>query len=69
MLFRSMAKSQAFGDKVRGKVRTNKKMVKFILPMKGKAGVGLRFKEGFLDVPADKDHADYVVEKMSDLLR
>jgi hypothetical protein len=64
-----MAKAQAFGDKVKGKIRTDKKMVKFILPMKGKSGTGVRFKEGLLDVPAEKDHADYIAEKMSDLLR
>ena len=64
-----MAKAQAFGDKVKGKIRTDKKMVKFVLPLKGKAGSGLRFKEGLLVVPEDKDHADYVAEKMSDLLQ
>lgn len=64
-----MAKAQAFGDKVKGKIRTDKKMVKFILPMKGKSGSGLRFKEGLLVVPAEKDYAEFVAEKMSDLLQ
>lgn len=64
-----MAKAQAFGDKVKGKIRTDKKMVKFILPIKGKSGSGVQFKEGLLVVPTDVDHADYVTEKMSDLLK
>ena len=36
-----MAKAQAFGDKVRGKVRTHKKMVRYILPMKKDIRTGI----------------------------
>ena len=50
-----MAKAQAFGDKVRGKIRTNKKMVRYILPLKNNKNA-LRFREGMLAVPEDKEH-------------
>ena len=63
-----MAKAQAFGDKVRGKVRTHKKMVRYILPMK-KDKNALRFKEGMLAVPEERDHADYIAEHMDDLTK
>jgi len=63
-----MAKAQAFGDKVRGKVRTHKKMVRYILPMK-KDKNGLRFKEGMLAVPEEREHADYIAEHMDDLTK
>ena len=63
-----MAKAQAFGDKVRGKVRTHKKMVRYILPMK-KDKNALRFKEGMLSVPEERDHADYISEHMDDLTK
>lgn len=63
-----MAKAQAFGDKVRGKVRTHKKMVRYILPMK-KNNNSLRFKEGMLAVPEERDHADYITEHLDDLTK
>jgi len=64
-----MAKAQAFGDKVRGKVRTHKKMVRYILPMKKEKGTSLRFREGMLAVPEDKEHGDFVVEQMDSLIK
>jgi len=64
-----MAKAQAFGDKVKGKIRTHKKMVRYILPMKKAQGEGLRFKEGMLAVPEDKDHADYIQENLDNLTK
>jgi hypothetical protein len=63
-----MAKAQAFGDKVRGKVRTHKKMVRYILPMK-KDNNSLRFKEGMLSVPEEREHSDYIAEHMDDLTK
>ena len=63
-----MAKAQAFGDKVRGKIRTHKKMVRYILPLK-KDNNSLRFKEGMLAVPEDKEHADYITEQMDSLIK
>ncbi len=64
-----MAKAQAFGDKVRGKVRTHKKMVRFILPIKKKNSTSLRFREGMLAVPEDKEHAAYINEQMDSLIK
>jgi len=64
-----MAKAQAFGDKVKGKIRTHKKMVRYILPMKKDESEGLRFREGMLAVPEDKDHADYIKERMDELTK
>ncbi len=63
-----MAKAQKFGDKVRGKVRTHKKMVRYILPIK-KDKNALRFREGMLAVPDDKEHADYINEQMESLIK
>jgi len=63
-----MAKAQAFGDKVRGKIRTHKKMVRYILPLK-KDNNALRFKEGMLAVPEDRDHSDYITEQMDSLIK
>ncbi len=63
-----MAKAQAFGDKVRGKIRTHKKMVRYILPMKKDINT-IRFREGMLAVPEDKEHADYVNEQMESLIK
>ncbi len=63
-----MAKAQAFGDKVRGKIRTNKKMVRYILPLK-KDKNALRFREGMLAVPEGKEHADYINEQMESLIK
>ncbi len=63
-----MAKAQAFGDKVKGKIKTHKKMVKYILPIMKKDGTGIRFKEGMLSVPESKDYAEYVKEKLPELL-
>ncbi len=63
-----MAKAQAFGDKVRGKIRTHKKMVRYILPLK-KGSSSLRFREGMLTVPEDKEHGDYVTEQMESLIK
>lgn len=64
-----MAKAQAFGDKVRGKVRTHKKMVRYILPLKKDKGNSLRFREGMLSVPEEKEHADYITENMESLIK
>ncbi|NQV30511.1 MAG: hypothetical protein HQ508_06460 [Candidatus Marinimicrobia bacterium] len=64
-----MAKAQAFGDKVRGKIRTHKKMVRYILPLKKGKSTAIRFREGMLAVPEDKEHADYVVEQMDSLIK
>jgi len=64
-----MAKAQAFGDKVRGKVRTHKKMVRYILPVKNAKNNSLRFKEGMLAIPDDRDHADYITEQMDSLTK
>jgi len=64
-----MAKAQAFGDKVRGKVRTHKKMVRYILPLKKDKGTSLRFREGMLSVPEEKEHADYITENMESLIK
>ena len=63
-----MAKAQAFGDKVRGKIRTNKKMVRYILPLKNNKNA-LRFREGMLAVPEDEEHADYINEQMESLIK
>jgi len=63
-----MAKAQKFGDKVRGKIRTHKKMVRYILPLK-KGNNALRFREGMLAVPEDKEHADYINEQMESLIK
>ncbi len=64
-----MAKAQAFGDKVRGKVRTHKKMVRYILPLKKNKSNSLRFREGMLAVPEEKEHADYITEQMDSLIK
>jgi hypothetical protein len=64
-----MAKAQAFGDKVKGKIRTHKKMVRYILPVKGSKQENLRFKEGMLAVPEDKEHADFIKANMDELLK
>ncbi|NQV15422.1 hypothetical protein HQ531_08195 [bacterium] len=64
-----MAKSQAFGDKVRGKTRTHKKMVRYILPLKKDNSTALRFREGMLSVPEDKEYGDFVVEQMDTLTK
>lgn len=64
-----MAKAQAFGDKVRGKIRTHKKMVRFILPIKKENSTSLRFREGMLAVPEEKEHADYINEQMDSLIK
>jgi len=64
-----MAKAQAFGDKVKGKIRTHKKMVRYILPVKKQNAKGMRFKEGMLAVPEDKDHADFIAQQMDELLK
>ncbi len=64
-----MAKAQAFGDKVRGKVRTHKKMVRYILPLKKDKSSSLRFREGMLAVPEEKEHADYITEQMDSLIK
>ncbi|MBC8377363.1 MAG: hypothetical protein H8E26_15090 [FCB group bacterium] len=64
-----MAKAQAFGDKVRGKTRTHKKMVRYILPLKKDKGNSLRFREGMLAVPEEKEHADYITEQMDSLIK
>ena len=64
-----MAKAQAFGDKVRGKVRTHKKMVRYILPLKKDKRNALRFREGMLAVPEEKEHADYITENMDSLIK
>ncbi len=64
-----MAKAQAFGDKVRGKVRTHKKMVRYILPLKKDKSTSLRFREGMLAVPEEKEHADYITEQMDSLIK
>ena len=64
-----MAKAQAFGDKVRGKIRTHKKMVRYILPLKKDKSTALRFKEGMLAVPEEKEHADFINEQMDQLIK
>ena len=64
-----MAKAQAFGDKVRGKIRTHKKMVRYILPLKKDKCNSLRFREGMLAVPEEKEHADYITEQMDSLIK
>jgi hypothetical protein len=64
-----MAKAQAFGDKVRGKIRTHKKMVRYILPLKKDKSTSLRFREGMLAVPEDKEHADYITEQLDSLIK
>ena len=64
-----MAKAQAFGDKVRGKIRTHKKMVRYILPLKKGKSTSLRFREGMLAVPENKEHADYITEQMDSLIK
>lgn len=64
-----MAKAQAFGDKVRGKIRTHKKMVRYILPLKKDKSASLRFKEGMLSVPEEKEHGDYINEQMDQLIK
>ncbi|MEA3287478.1 MAG: hypothetical protein U9Q77_08915 [Candidatus Marinimicrobia bacterium] len=64
-----MAKAQAFGDKVRGKIRTHKKMVRYILPIRKDKGTSLRFREGMLEIPEDKEHGDFVVEQMDSLTK
>lgn len=64
-----MAKAQAFGDKVRGKIRTHKKMVRYILPLKKDNNSSVRFKEGMLLVPEDKEHGDFVSEQMDQLIK
>ncbi len=64
-----MAKAQAFGDKVRGKIRTHKKMVRYILPLKKDKSSSLRFREGMLAVPEEKEHADYINEQMDSLIK
>ena len=64
-----MAKAQAFGDKVRGKIRTHKKMVRYILPLKKDKTSSLRFREGMLAVPEDKEHADFIIEQMDSLIK
>ena len=64
-----MAKAQAFGDKVRGKIRTHKKMVRYILPLKKDKSTSLRFREGMLAVPEEKEHADYITEQMDSLIK
>lgn len=64
-----MAKAQAFGDKVRGKIRTHKKMVRYILPLKKDKSNSLRFREGMLSVPEEKEHGDYVNEQMETLTK
>ncbi len=64
-----MAKAQAFGDKVRGKIRTHKKMVRYILPLKKDKSTSLRFREGMLAVPEDKEHGDYIAEQMESLIK
>ena len=64
-----MAKAQAFGDKVAGKIRTHKKMVRYILPVKNNKDENLRFKEGMLAVPEEKEHADFIKENMNELLK
>jgi len=64
-----MAKAQAFGDKVRGKIRTHKKMVRYILPLKKDKSTAIRFKEGMLTVPDDKDHGDFVADQMDSLIK
>jgi hypothetical protein len=64
-----MAKAQAFGDKVRGKIRTHKKMVRYILPLKKDKGTAVRFKEGMLSVPEEKEHGDFVNEQMDQLIK
>ncbi|MCF7823617.1 MAG: hypothetical protein K9N35_05535 [Candidatus Marinimicrobia bacterium] len=61
-----MAKAQAFGDKVRGKIRTHKKMVRYILPIK-KDNNSLRFKEGMLSVPEDREHGDFIADQLDTL--
>jgi len=64
-----MAKAQAFGDKVRGKIRTHKRMVRYILPLKKDRSSNLRFREGMLNVPDDKEHGDFVNEQMDQLIK
>ena len=64
-----MAKAQAFGDKVRGKIRTHKKMVRYILPRKKDKSTSLRFREGMLAAPEEKEHADYINEQMDSLIK
>ena len=64
-----MAKAQAFGDKVRGKIRTHKKMVRYILPLKKDKNASLRFREGMLSVPEDKEHANFIIEQMDSLIK
>ena len=64
-----MAKAQTFGDKVRGKGRTHKKMVRYILPLKKDKANSLHFREGMLAVPENKEHADYVNEQMETLIK
>ncbi len=64
-----MAKAQAFGDKVKGKLRTHKKMVRYILPIKGKNTGNLRFREGMLAVPEDKEHAEHIQAHIADLTK
>ena len=62
-----MAKASAFGDKVKGKIRTHKRMVKYILPVKSDEK-NLKFKEGMLVVPEDVDHADHIKAKLQEIL-
>lgn len=65
-----MAKAQKFGDKVRGKIRTHKKMVRYILPVKkGKDNNSIRFREGMLAVPEDREYSDYITEQMDSLIK
>jgi len=64
-----MAKAQTFGDKVRGTTRTHKKMVRYILPLKKDKSNSLRFREGMLNVPEDKEHADFITEKLDSLIK
>ena len=64
-----MAKAQAFGDKVRGKVRTHKKMVRYILPVKKEKSNSIRFREGMIAVPEEKEHADFINEHMDSLTK
>jgi hypothetical protein len=64
-----MAKAQAFGDKVHGKIRTNKRMVKYILPAKGEGRSKVRFKEGMIIVPDDQEHGAFMNTQMAELLK
>lgn len=64
-----MAKAQTFGDKVRGSSRTHKKMVRYIIPLAKDKANSLHFREGMLAVPENKEHADYIVERMESLIK